>query len=484
MPISVTLTPTNPQCPTGANTCDGSITSATSGGNAPYTYSWTKNGIPFATTKDINYLCEGYYRVVVTDSTPPISGGAQTTTADATLEAPAAINPHAFIRSAKCYEQGSIALSPTGGTAPYSYLWSTGNISSLLTDDAGTYGVTITDDNNCSATFEFIIGGFAPFTVLIESMLEKCFEGEIELKALPSNGTAPFTYSWDSGETTQAIQAEAGETYIVTVTDSNGCEAITQVTVPTQSQSYLCCLSDKIFSYVNKLKNGLKNCGCKQMDYLTLNSLIGAYERMVTPLNGIIASQLSSSSSQDFGRSSSSQRFLLQSFVAPYDCIANGVFVIPDTSSGIFTTTLTLWLREDLNGVPSTVIAQKNITNAAWTASIGLEFFANFTALPQLTSGSTYWIEVAITLPSNTNYANIKTSGAVSDDVFIGWTGAAVPTVLQDTLYFKVCANALPDCLDSDQQQIIKDQLTQECGCCTGCDDLPQKTLPIPDGGG
>jgi hypothetical protein len=125
---------------------DGTATvNVTSGGTAPYTYLWNTN--PLQTTQTINGIAAGTYTVTVTDSTG-CTAISSTTVHD--LAGPTA--QIANIVNASCGQNdGSITLSVTGGTSPYSFMWSNGAISQSLTNvPGGLYCVTVTDVNNCS----------------------------------------------------------------------------------------------------------------------------------------------------------------------------------------------------------------------------------------------------------------------------------------------------------------------------------------------
>ena len=122
---------------------------------------------------------------------------------------------------------GSISLNASGGTPPYSYNWSNGattqNISNLL---SGTYSVTITDANGCINMATAVVD--QPAAALSSSVQSttavNCFGGNNGAINLTVNGgTAPYTYNWSNGETTQNISNLASGTYTVTVTDVNGC---------------------------------------------------------------------------------------------------------------------------------------------------------------------------------------------------------------------------------------------------------------------
>ncbi|NCV57098.1 MAG: adhesin, partial [Betaproteobacteria bacterium] len=123
----------------------GSINLTVTGGVAPYTYAWTNN----ATTQNLTNIPAGVYTVVATDA------NGCTTTQTVTITQPqGALALSTTKVDVLCFgnSTGSINLTVTGGTAPYTYAWS----NNTTQEDpqnlaAGTYTVTVTDANGCTA---------------------------------------------------------------------------------------------------------------------------------------------------------------------------------------------------------------------------------------------------------------------------------------------------------------------------------------------
>jgi len=131
------------------NTCSGennaTITSATTGGQAPYTYVWS-NG---STTADLANLAAGTYDLTVTDA----NGCTGTSTANISNGATIAVAIASTNTACVGTSSGSLSATLTGGQAPFTYNWSNGgaNNANLTNLAAGTYNLTVTDVNGCSA---------------------------------------------------------------------------------------------------------------------------------------------------------------------------------------------------------------------------------------------------------------------------------------------------------------------------------------------
>jgi hypothetical protein len=205
----------------------GSVDLTVIGGTSPYTYVWS-NG---ATTQDISGLSGGTYNVIITDN------NGCTTTATATITQPAAAlaASRTFV-NVLCFgnSTGSVDLTVTGGTSPYTYVWSNGattqDISGLA---AGTYNVTITDNNGCTTTASATITQPAAALAATTSQVNVlCFgnsTGSIDLTV--TGGTSPYTYVWSNAATTQDITGLSAGTYNATITDNNGCTTTASATI-------------------------------------------------------------------------------------------------------------------------------------------------------------------------------------------------------------------------------------------------------------
>ncbi len=135
--IGVTATHNNVVCFAQNN---GSAVALVTGGTAPFSYVWS-NGL---TTLSVSNLASGSYTVSVSDVLGCVASVQVSITQPATLLGTIVLTADNGTNS------GAINLSPQGGTTPYSYLWSTGDITQDISGlVAGSYSVTITDANGC-----------------------------------------------------------------------------------------------------------------------------------------------------------------------------------------------------------------------------------------------------------------------------------------------------------------------------------------------
>lgn len=121
---------------------------------------------------------------------------------------------------------GTAFLSASGGTAPYTYVWSNGATTATITSlCAGTYNATVTDANGNSATASATVGSTGGVAVQISGNSD-CFGAQ--LFATVTSGASPYTYNWSNGQTTaNAFYPSSGSAYAeVIVTDANGCTGI------------------------------------------------------------------------------------------------------------------------------------------------------------------------------------------------------------------------------------------------------------------
>ena len=220
--ITATASATDENC-VGAN--DGTATASGSGGTSPYTYIWSNGG----TTATITGLGAGTYNATVTDA------NGCTATASATVGSLSGITASASSTDESCSgaNNGTATASGSGGTSPYTYIWSNGGITAIISGlGAGTYNVTVTDANGCTATASTTVGSLSGITATASSTDESC-NGSSDGTATASGfgGTSPYTYAWSNGGNTATISGLGAGTYDVTVTDANGCSATALTTV-------------------------------------------------------------------------------------------------------------------------------------------------------------------------------------------------------------------------------------------------------------
>jgi hypothetical protein len=127
---------------------------------------------------------------------------------------------------------GYVEVSAIGGTSPYSYLWSNGQVGRMATSlTAGTYSVTITD--NAGGTYATSAMVSEPDTMDISATQlgadHGLDDGFIFINV--DGGTPSYVYLWSNGETSKNVEDLSFGIYTVTVTDNNGCTNSASFTV-------------------------------------------------------------------------------------------------------------------------------------------------------------------------------------------------------------------------------------------------------------
>ncbi len=219
---------TDVSCFGGTN---GTATVSPTGGTPGYTYSWSPSGGTAATATG---LAAGTYTVTVTDA-----NACQTTRSFTIGQPAAALN--AAVGGGKTNvscnggNNGTATVAPTGGTGPYTYSWSpSGGTAATATGlGVGVYTVTVTDANGCQATRSFTITQPSALGATRSWTNIACFGGSTGVASVNvTGGTAPYTYSWSpSGGTAATATGLTAGTYVVTVTDANGCQLTRSYTI-------------------------------------------------------------------------------------------------------------------------------------------------------------------------------------------------------------------------------------------------------------
>jgi PKD repeat protein len=151
------------------------------------------------------------------------------------------------------------AIPDSAGTPPYTYVWGTGAVTASINNlAAGTYCVTLTDANGCTATACGTVGSNTSTNCSIaltatDATCSTCTDGTASASA--SGGTPPYTYLWNTGVFTSTINNLAVGTYCVTVTDADTCIVADCVTVGVNSGNGGCMAS--FYPYVDSSQNNL-----------------------------------------------------------------------------------------------------------------------------------------------------------------------------------------------------------------------------------
>ena len=247
-PMIVSFDSISVDCPSDTN---GELTVNATEGNTPITgYSWTFPNGTNANGQTISNLGSGTYTVTVTaaDGCVAIDSAFLYAPEQLVLVQPLPTNPNCFGESS-----GTAAVQMSGGTMPYIYQWSAnaGNStnSAVPSLGAGTYTVTVTDDNMCDQVVtEVILENPDSITIVFTDITPvSCFDQVVDCDGgatvLASGGNVPsaiYTFSWSSGEIEVAMSSMASELcqglQTVVVTDENNCFNVATVDIPAPPQ--------------------------------------------------------------------------------------------------------------------------------------------------------------------------------------------------------------------------------------------------------
>ncbi|MEP6676977.1 MAG: gliding motility-associated C-terminal domain-containing protein [Ferruginibacter sp.] len=289
--------PTATSCP-GVN--NGTITVTPLGGVAPFTYSL--NGGPLQPSNIFTGLAPNIYSVTFYDA------GGCSGSALAQVLAGAGLTANSLFTNTGCstVNDGTATVTPTSGTAPYTYSLNGGPSQStgLFTGLApNTYNITVTDVNGCNGTFSGTVSAGAALASTYTSTNPPCSginNGTITVT--PGTGTAPYLFSLNGGPT-QASGTFAGlgaNTYLISFSDANGCTGSTSVTLTpatplttTSSIQDANCFGDNNGSITLIPSGGTTpyqfsiNGGTTYQPVATFNGLIaGSYSIRIRDVNG------------------------------------------------------------------------------------------------------------------------------------------------------------------------------------------------------
>jgi len=206
--------------------CNGAADGTITIDQTNYSYSWS-NG---ATSNSITGLSIGTYEVTITNS------AGCTSTQSFTISQPAVLTA-AFTGTDTedaTSNDGTATAAPSGGTAPYNYIWSNGATTATITGLApGSYSVTITDANGCTTTGSYAINvqgcTLGAQASVSDAACYGAASGTITLDLSNVTGNADIT--WNTGATTPTLENVAAGSYSAVIQDEAGCLTVVNVVV-------------------------------------------------------------------------------------------------------------------------------------------------------------------------------------------------------------------------------------------------------------
>ncbi|MDQ3016774.1 MAG: OmpA family protein [Bacteroidota bacterium] len=210
---------------------DGELKLKVTGGKMPYSYAgkaWPAN----STSLQVTNLSPGNHKLIVSDANG-CSAEVSVDIKEEILPLSVSIRESNQILCAGA-SQGSLEAVAKGGKAPYAYSWSNGSASASITNvSAGKYTLDITDASGQKSKIDYELKAPAAMQVSVVNLRSATNDrisdgkGSIEIKG----GASPYSYKWNSGETTQqATKLPLGSGSVV-ITDQNGCTATSEFVV-------------------------------------------------------------------------------------------------------------------------------------------------------------------------------------------------------------------------------------------------------------
>lgn len=204
---------------------DGAITLNVTDGLPPYSYNWGSG----VTSQNRMNLSVGSYTVTVGDA-----NGCTASYSTAIVEG-SPINVSETHNNVTCHSgnNGSINITATGGILPYSYRWSSGDMTEDIANvPAAQYLVTVTDAHDCSAVTSIAVTQPEALQVTLNKIDATCYGSATgSIVAVVSGGVQPVEYIWNTAATSNSLNNIPAGNYALNVKDAAGCVAHASVAV-------------------------------------------------------------------------------------------------------------------------------------------------------------------------------------------------------------------------------------------------------------
>lgn len=299
--FTISQVTTNITCNGGSN---GSIT-LTPSPTGSYTYNLYNASavlVQTNTTGIFNNLTAGVYTSSGTNSI-----GCNSNSLGATITQPTAVTASEVITNPTCYNSNDaqVIITGAGGNSPYEYTltFPGGNIevqssSTFINLVPGNYSYFVTDTNNCiSQIYTFAVVNPNDISALytVQQINENNLSGSITLQGI-SGGTAPYTYLWNTGATTNSITDLVSGNYSVIITSASSCTKTYNFSIYSECQNlslnalkvqlfkFQCCSGILSKKYVKEMRAGQENLArCTMQDIKVLSLILDAIKCIDTP---------------------------------------------------------------------------------------------------------------------------------------------------------------------------------------------------------
>jgi gliding motility-associated-like protein len=197
---------------------NGAIMISIQDGTSPFRYSWSTGD----TTKDMDSLAVGIYRLTVTDSI----GCTDLKNIDIDPGTPPYLNPDSTfsIKSTCGLKNGKMQALLMRGVDPIKYTWSTGDTGKYVSNILfGKHYLTVVDGRQCVVVDSLEVTTTTIPKIRLDSTDAYCLKANGQISSTITNGTPPFNYIWSHGATTQNAATVFSGTYTLTVADIHNC---------------------------------------------------------------------------------------------------------------------------------------------------------------------------------------------------------------------------------------------------------------------
>ena len=239
---------------------NNSTVTYTGDGISGATYTWD-----FGTATVVSGSGQGPYSInYTTAGTFPVSlqvtqYGCVSNTTSQNIINPTLLNLTLTKTDVTCYgsNNGSVTSTVSGGTLPYSYLWSSGSVfSAIPTALTGNYTLTVTDGNGCQINKTITVNEPPKVAIDVPSYMAICNGSSVTIVTSVTGGVFPYSVAWNTGSQSPNITVSPDTTthYIVTATDANGCTSVSDIlvyvypplTLSTSINTDSICLGEKV----------------------------------------------------------------------------------------------------------------------------------------------------------------------------------------------------------------------------------------------